>query len=69
MALRNIRVDEDVILRKRSREVEKITSNILTLVDDMIETMHEADGVGLAAPQVGILKRIIIVDIGEGLLL
>ncbi len=66
MALRNIRVDEDVILRKRSREVEKITSNILTLVDDMIETMHEADGVGLAAPQVGILKRIIVVDIGEG---
>ncbi|NLL69882.1 MAG: peptide deformylase [Epulopiscium sp.] len=66
MALRQIRLDSDELLRKRSREVIEINSNILTLIDDMIETMHNADGVGLAAPQVGILKRIIVVDVGEG---
>lgn len=67
MAIRNIRTDEDSILRKTSRTVEKINDRILTLLDDMAETMYEAEGVGLAAPQVGVLKRIIVLDIGEGL--
>ncbi|NMA83849.1 MAG: peptide deformylase [Epulopiscium sp.] len=65
MALRQIRLDSDEILRKRSKEVTEITPKILTLIEDMIETMHDADGVGLAAPQVGILRRIIVVDIGD----
>lgn len=63
MALREIRLDSDPILRKRSREVAEITDRIKVLVDDMIETMYDADGVGLAAPQIGILKRVIVVDI------
>ncbi len=66
MAIRNILKDEDPTLRKRSREVEKIDQRIITLVDDMIDTMYDADGVGLAAPQVGVLKRIIVIDVGEG---
>ncbi|KXG75983.1 peptide deformylase [Thermotalea metallivorans] len=68
MAIRNILKDGDPTLRKKSREVEKIDQRILTLLDDMIETMYEADGVGLAAPQVGILKRIIVIDVGEGVI-
>lgn len=63
MALRTIRQDSDPVLRKQSRVVEKIDDRIKMLVEDMIETMHDADGVGLAAPQVGILKRVIVVDI------
>lgn len=63
MAIRNIRKDEDPILRKISRKVDKIDEKIKVLVEDMIETMHEADGVGLAAVQVGILKRVIVYDI------
>lgn len=63
MALREIRLDSDPILRKISREVPEITDRIKVLVEDMIETMYHADGVGLAAPQIGILKRIIVVDI------
>jgi len=66
MALRKIRTEEDEILRKISRPVEAITEKILVLIDDMIETMNHANGVGLAAPQVGVLKRIIIVDVGDG---
>ena len=66
MALRNIRVEEDSILRKKCREVEEINDRILTLIEDMKETMYEADGVGLAAPQVGILKRLVVIDVGEG---
>ncbi len=68
MAIRTIRTDEDPILRKTSRVVEVINDRILTLLDDMAETMHEAEGVGLAAPQVGVLKRIIVLDVGEGLI-
>ncbi|WP_129596350.1 peptide deformylase [Anaerophilus nitritogenes] len=68
MAIRNIIKEGDTILRKKSRIVDKIDDRIKTLMDDMIETMYSADGVGLAAPQVGILKRIIIIDIGEGLI-
>jgi peptide deformylase len=66
MALRNIRQYGDDVLRKRCREVEKVDDRLLTLIEDMKETMYEADGVGLAAPQVGILKRLFIVDVGEG---
>ncbi len=63
MAIRIIREDGDPILRKRSREVDEITDKIQVLIDDMIETMYAADGVGLAAVQIGVLKRIIVVDI------
>lgn len=67
MAIRNIRKDGDEILRKRSREVEEINDKILTLLKDMADTMYAADGAGLAAPQVGVLKRIVVIDIGDGL--
>lgn len=66
MAIRNLRYDTDEVLRKRSREVETIDNKIRELVVDMLDTMYKFDGVGLAAPQVGILKRIIVIDIGEG---
>lgn len=62
MAIRNIRIEGDPILRKECREVSKVTERIKVLLDDMGETMYQADGVGLAAPQVGILKRVIVVD-------
>lgn len=57
MAIRNIRIEGDPILRKKSKTVEKIDERVLTLIEDMKETMYKADGVGIAAPQVGILKR------------
>ena len=63
MAIRNIRQDGDEILKKKSREVEVIDEKTKELINDMIETMHKYDGVGLAAVQVGILKRIIVIDI------
>lgn len=66
MALRKIRIDGDEILRKVSRPIDKITPKIKDLVEDMIETMEEANGVGLAAPQVGILRRVVVIDVGEG---
>jgi peptide deformylase len=68
MALRTIRKHGDELLRKRSKEVDAINERILTLLNDMEETMYDADGVGLAAPQVGILKRVVVIDIGEGIL-
>lgn len=67
MALRTIRLSTDEILRKKCKPVKEITPNFLTLLDDMAETMYDANGVGLAAPQVGILKRAVVIDIGEGL--
>lgn len=67
MAIRKIRTIGDEVLRKISKPVEKIDNKILTLIGDMVDTMYEANGVGLAAPQIGILKRIIVVDVGEGL--
>ena len=67
MAIRNIRISTDEVLRKKCKEVKEITPNLLTLLDDMADTMYEANGVGLAAPQVGILKRAVVIDIGEGL--
>ena len=66
MAIRTIRTDGDPVLRKISKPVKEITPKIVTLVDDMLDTMYEAMGVGLAAPQVGILKRIVVIDIGDG---
>lgn len=66
MAIRNLRYEGDAILRKTSREVKEVTPKVRQLIDDMLETMYEANGVGLAAPQVGILKRIVVIDIGEG---
>ena len=66
MSLRTIRIVGDPILTKVSKEVKEMTPRLDQLVDDMLETMYENDGVGLAAPQVGILKRIVVIDVGEG---
>ena len=66
MSLRTIRVEGHPVLGKVCREVTEVTPKIVTLIDDMLETMYEANGVGLAAPQVGILKRIVVIDVGEG---
>ena len=66
MALRQIRTVGDPVLTKTCKEIKEITPKILELADDMLETMYEANGVGLAAPQVGILKRIVVIDIGDG---
>lgn len=66
MALRNIRIYDDEILRKKSRKVDKITKRVIELIEDMKQTMYENDGVGLAGPQVGVLKRVVVVDVGEG---
>ena len=65
MAIRNLRYEGDEILSKRAREIEKIDDKIKELAADMIETMHKWDGVGLAAPQVGVLKRLIVIDLYE----
>ena len=67
MAIRNIRKLGDDILRKKCRPVEVIDDRLLTLIDDMTDTMRAADGAGLAAPQVGILKRVVVIDVGSGL--
>lgn len=66
MALREVRIQGDPILEKPCRPVTEVTERIRTLIDDMLETMYEHDGVGLAAPQVGVLKRIVVIDVGEG---
>ena len=66
MAIRKIRENGDEILRKKSREIEVIDDKIIELLDDMIETMHKYNGVGLAAPQVGVLKRAIVIDLYDG---
>ncbi len=63
MAIRQIREEGDEILKKKSREVEQIDEKIIQLLEDMVETMHKYNGVGLAAVQVGILKRIIVIDL------
>lgn len=66
MALRNIVKLGDPILNKASRKVEKFDEKLATLIDDMLETMYHANGVGLAAVQVGMLKRVVVIDIGDG---
>lgn len=68
MAIRNIRKLGDDILRKNCRPVEVIDDKILTLLDDMADTMASANGAGLAAPQVGVLKRVVVIDVGDGLI-
>jgi peptide deformylase len=66
MAIRNIIENGDEILRKKSREVEEINERILELLDDMVETLHKSNGVGLSAVQVGVLKRVVVIDIYDG---
>lgn len=68
MALRQIVQVGDSVLRKKSKHVEKIDEKIIQLLEDMADTMYAADGVGLAAPQVGILKRVVVIDVGEGVI-
>lgn len=68
MAIRNIVVYGDDILRKKSRAVENFDERLHQLLDDMAETMHKSDGVGLAAVQIGILKRVITIDVGKGVI-
>ncbi|MFR6291708.1 MAG: peptide deformylase [Peptococcaceae bacterium] len=65
MSIYNIVTKEDKLLRKVCKPVPEITPNVKKLLDNMLETMYESNGVGLAAPQVGILKRVVVVDIGE----
>ncbi len=65
MAIRNIRINEDPILRKQSKKVEDFGRRTQILIDDMFDTMYDADGVGLAAVQVGVLKQIVVIDTGE----
>ena len=66
MAIREIRVMGDEVLNKVCKEVTSMTARTEILIEDMLDTMYEAMGVGLAAPQVGILKRIVVIDVGEG---
>ena len=66
MAIRKIRLEGDPVLAKKCRPVEKMTDKIHELIEDMLDTMYELNGVGLAAPQVGILKRIVVIDVGDG---
>ena len=68
MAIRKVVTKEDPILRKTSRKVENFNERLWTLLDDMKDTMYQAEGVGLAAVQVGILRRVVVVDVGDGFL-
>lgn len=68
MAIRKILTAEDPILRKKCRTVDEITPRILTLLDDMADTLYDSGGVGLAAPQVGVLRRVVVIDTGDGLI-
>lgn len=65
MALRTIRTIGDDLLYHKSREVREVTPRIKTLIEDMLETMYETQGVGLAAPQVGVLKRVVVIDVSQ----
>ena len=66
MAIRSIRTIGDAILEKKTKAVKEMTDRLKELISDMFDTMYDANGVGLAAPQVGILKQIFVVDIGDG---
>ena len=68
MAIRNIVKEGDPVLTKVCRRIEKFDDKLMQLLDDMAETMYKANGVGLAAPQVGLLKRICVIDVGEGII-
>jgi len=63
MAIRKIRKIGDSILKKQTKEITEMTPRLATLIDDMFETMYDADGVGLAAPQVGVLKQLVVIDV------
>ncbi len=65
MAIRKIRVDDDPILRKQSREVTEFNDRLFDLLDDMKETMYKSGGVGLAGPQIGVLKRVVVMDVSD----
>jgi peptide deformylase len=65
MAIRNIRKIGDSVLYKVSKEIKEVDQKLNVLIDDMIETMYDAEGVGLAAPQVGVLKRLVVIDVSE----
>ena len=65
MAIRNIREIGDSVLTKTSREVKSVDKRLLVLIDDMLDTLYDSQGVGLAAPQIGVLKRVIVIDISE----
>lgn len=66
MALRNVVKVGDPVLTKKCRIIEKFDDKLSDLIDDMLETMYDANGVGLAAPQVGLLKRVVVIDVGDG---
>ncbi len=66
MAIRNLRYDGDPILRKTCKEVTELTPRIKELIEDMFDTMYEENGVGLAGPQVGVLRRLFVIDVGDG---
>ena len=66
MAIRKVRVEGDPLLRKKSRNVEKIDDRTKLLLDDMVDTMYEENGIGLAAPQIGVLRRLVVIDINDG---
>ncbi len=68
MAIRKILTAEDPVLRKKCRTVDEVTPRILTLLDDMADTLYDSGGVGLAAPQVGVLRRLVVIDTGDGLI-
>ena len=68
MAIRNIVKEGDDVLRKNCRTVVDFNERLWTLLDDMAETMYDANGVGLAAPQVGVLRRVVVIDVGDGLM-
>ena len=68
MSKLKILVAGDPVLRQKAQEVERMDKKTLRLLDDMAETMYAANGVGLAAPQIGVLKRIVVIDVGEGLI-
>ena len=65
MALRQIRTLGDPVLEKKCREVKEMTPRLKELIEDMLETMYESEGVGLAAPQVGVLRQIVVIDVGD----
>ena len=68
MAIRNIRTNEDEILRKKCKRVDKIDARVQEILNDMAETMYQASGAGLAGNQIGVLRRLVVMDVGEGLL-
>ena len=68
MAIRNIRTNEDEILRKKCKHVDKIDARIQGILNDMADTMYQASGAGLAGNQIGVLRRLVVMDVGEGLL-